>query len=153
MQKFCKFVHLKLTFSILHSHFYKTPTSVCLLYTFIQIKYYKPSHYKPDKYPAIINPINTHQNPLIKIINCVTTKSNSSSSYQVKQDPQASASVLIVASAGPTHHVPESSATASFLGLMHCGLPVNLNKTPPLWFACWSQQASSFSFLLSVLLF
>ena len=141
MQKFCKFVHLKLIFSILHSHFYKTPTSVCLLYIFIQIKYSKPSHYRPDQYPAIINPINTHESiPIktIKIINCVTTKSNSSSSYQVKQDPQASASVLIVASAGPTHHVPESSATASFLGLMHCGLPVNLNKTPPLWFACWS---------------
>ena len=26
---FCKFAHLKLTFSILHSNFYKTRTSVC----------------------------------------------------------------------------------------------------------------------------
>ena len=66
MQKFCKFVHLKLTFSILHSYFYKTPTSVCLLYTFIQIKYSKPSHYRPDQYPAIINPINTHESIPIK---------------------------------------------------------------------------------------
>ena len=66
MQKFCKFVHLKLTFFILHSHFYKTPTSVCLLYTFIQIKYSKPSHYRPDQYPAIINPINTHGSIPIK---------------------------------------------------------------------------------------
>ena len=38
MEKIFHFTHLKPTFSILHSHFYKTPTSVCLLYTFIQIK-------------------------------------------------------------------------------------------------------------------
>ena len=106
---------------------YQKPTN-----QYIQPTHQNPSQHQPDQYPQI----NTHQNPLIKIINCVTTKSNSSSSYQVKQEPQASASVLIVASVGPTHHVPESSATASFLGLMHCGLPVNLNKTPPLWFAC-----------------
>ena len=88
MQKFCIFTHLKPTFSIFHSHFYKTPTSVCLLYTFIQIKYCKtfvswvsyakpintsdqpthqniqpthqnPSHHQPNQYPRI----NTHQNP------------------------------------------------------------------------------------------
>ena len=39
MQKFCKFAHLKPTFSILHFHFYKTLTLVCPLYTSIQIKY------------------------------------------------------------------------------------------------------------------
>ena len=33
------FTHLKPTFFILHFYFYKTLTSVCLLYTFIQIKY------------------------------------------------------------------------------------------------------------------
>ena len=41
------FAHLKSTFSILHTYFYKTPTSVCLFYTFIQIKYsflYPHSH-------------------------------------------------------------------------------------------------------------
>ena len=39
MQNFCKFTHLKPTFSISHSHFYKASTSVNLLYMFIQIKY------------------------------------------------------------------------------------------------------------------
>ena len=132
MQIFCKFANLKPIFSILHSHFYKTSTLVCQLYTFIQIKYSKPSHHQPDQYPQI----NTHQNPLIKIINYVTTESGSSSLYQVKQEPQASASTVIVASTEPTHHVPESFATASFLGLVQCGLLVDLNEPPPLWFAC-----------------
>ena len=36
---FFHFVHLKSTFLILHTYFYKTPASVCLFYTFIQIKY------------------------------------------------------------------------------------------------------------------
>ena len=44
---------------------------------------------------------------------------------RVKREPQASA--------GPTHHVLESSATASFLGLVRRGLPVDLNEPPPLW--------------------
>ena len=35
MQKIFHFAHLKPTFSILHTYFYKIPTSVCLLYTFI----------------------------------------------------------------------------------------------------------------------
>ncbi|KAF3968361.1 hypothetical protein ACB098_05G090800 [Castanea mollissima] len=70
---------------------------------------------------------------VLKDINCVTTESDSSSSYQVKREPQASASAVTVASAGPTHHVPESSATASFLGLVRRGLPVDLNEPPPLW--------------------
>ena len=41
VQKIFHFAHLKPTFLlfILHTYFYKTPTSVCLLYTFIQIKY------------------------------------------------------------------------------------------------------------------
>ena len=39
MHKFFHFAHLKSTFSILHTYFCKTPTTVCLLYTFIQIKY------------------------------------------------------------------------------------------------------------------
>ena len=47
VHKFFHFAHLKSTFSILHTYFYKTPTSVCLFYTFIQIKYsflYPHSH-------------------------------------------------------------------------------------------------------------
>ena len=40
----------------------------------------------------------------------------------------------------------------SFLGLVRCVLPVDLNEPPPLWFACLSQRASFF-FLLLVLLF
>ena len=39
MHKFFYFAHLKSIFFILHTYFYKTPTSVCLFYTFIQIKY------------------------------------------------------------------------------------------------------------------
>ena len=70
---------------------------------------------------------------VLKDINCVATESDPSSSYQVKREPQASASAVTVASAGPTHHVPESSATASFLGLVRRGLPVDLNEPPPLW--------------------
>ena len=33
---------------------------------------------------------------------------------------------ITIASAKPKHHVPESSATASFLGLVLCGLPVEI---------------------------
>ena len=51
MQKFCKFAYLKLTFSILHFHFYKTLTSVCLLYTFIQIKYSSSNQSTPTQPP------------------------------------------------------------------------------------------------------
>ena len=39
VQKIFHFAHLKPTFSVLNFYFYKTPTSVYLLYTFIQIKY------------------------------------------------------------------------------------------------------------------
>ena len=48
VQNFFHFTHLKPTFFILHTYFYKTPISVCLLYTFIQIKYsflYPYSHW------------------------------------------------------------------------------------------------------------
>ena len=47
VHKFFYFAHLKSIFSILHASFYKTPTSICLFYTFIQIKYsflYPHSH-------------------------------------------------------------------------------------------------------------
>ena len=47
VHKYFHFAHLKSTFSILHIYFYKTPISVCLFYTFIQIKYlflYPHSH-------------------------------------------------------------------------------------------------------------
>ena len=40
VQNFFYFAHLKPTFSILYTYFYKILTSVCLLYTFIQIKYF-----------------------------------------------------------------------------------------------------------------
>ena len=39
VQKIFHFAHLKPILSILHTYFYKTSTFVCLLYTFIQIKY------------------------------------------------------------------------------------------------------------------
>ena len=66
MHKFFHFAHLKSTFSILHIYFYKTPISVCLFYTFIQIKYlflyphsHRPtpintsvSHWTPHNLPA-----------------------------------------------------------------------------------------------------
>uniref|UniRef100_A0A7N2RC06 Uncharacterized protein n=1 Tax=Quercus lobata TaxID=97700 RepID=A0A7N2RC06_QUELO len=67
---------------------------------------------------------------VLKDINCVATESDPSSSYQVKREPQASASAVTVAFVGPTHHVPESSATASFLGLTALeSLPLELVRT------------------------
>ena len=56
MQNFYKFAHLKSTFSILHSYFYKTLTSVCLLYTFIQIKYSSSNQSIPTHLATTINP-------------------------------------------------------------------------------------------------
>ena len=47
VHKFFYFAHLKSIFSILYIYFYKTLTSICLFYTFIQIKYsflYPHSH-------------------------------------------------------------------------------------------------------------
>ena len=63
MQNFCKFVHLKSHFSILHSHFYKTLTSVCLLYTFIQIKYSSSDQSTPIQPPPSNPPINPSTQP------------------------------------------------------------------------------------------
>ena len=51
MQNFCKFTHLKPTFSISHSHFYKASTSVNLLYMFIQIKYSSSDQSTPNQPP------------------------------------------------------------------------------------------------------
>ena len=71
MQNFLIFAHLKPTFSILHSHFYKTPISIYLLYKFIQIKYSTPfvswvsyamPIHTPDQ-PTHKNIQPTHQNP------------------------------------------------------------------------------------------
>ena len=39
VQKFFHFISLKPIFFILHTYFYKTSILICLLYTFIQIKY------------------------------------------------------------------------------------------------------------------
>ena len=97
IQNFCKFAHRKPTFSILHSYFYKTPTSVCLLYTFIQIKYSKPNHHQPNQYPATINLINT-QTP--------------SSTHSSKSQPPSTRSI-------PTDQYPSKSSTVSPPSLTH----------------------------------
>ena len=62
MHKIFNFVHLKFTFSILHTYFYKTPTSICLFYTFIQIKYsflyphsHRPTATNPHRYHTRIH--------------------------------------------------------------------------------------------------
>ena len=59
VHKFFHFVHLKSIFSILHASFYKTPTSICLFYTFIQIKYsfLYPHNHRPT--PTIHTGIHT----------------------------------------------------------------------------------------------
>ena len=72
VHKFFHFAHLKSTFSILYTYFYETPTSVCLFYTFIQIKYsflyphsHRPtpvSHRNPHNPPAT-NPANQKNKP------------------------------------------------------------------------------------------
>lgn len=51
---------------------------------------------------------------------------SSSPPFPVKREPQVSVSPV-----GPS--VPETSATASFLGLVRRGLPVDLNEPPPFW--------------------
>ena len=76
VHNFFHFAHLKSTFFILHTYFYKTPTSVCLFYTFIQIKYsflyphsHRPtlvSHRNPHNPPAT-NPANQKNKPSNKI--------------------------------------------------------------------------------------
>ena len=62
VHKFFHFVHLKFTFSILHIYFYKTPISICLFYTFIQIKYsflYPHSHWPTPTIHTGITPEST----------------------------------------------------------------------------------------------
>ena len=61
MHKFFHFAHLKSTFSILHTYFYKTPTSVCLFYTFIQIKY---SFLYPHPQSTPVSHRNPHNPPV-----------------------------------------------------------------------------------------
>ncbi|GMY37408.1 ethylene-responsive transcription factor 12-like [Fagus crenata] len=56
------------------------------------------------------------------------TESDSSSLSQPNREPPVAVSV---STGGAT--APESSATASFLGLVRRGLPVDLNEPPPLW--------------------
>ena len=51
MHKFFHCARLKSTFSIVHTYFYKTLTSVCLLYIFIQIKYSFLCHTATDPHP------------------------------------------------------------------------------------------------------
>ena len=65
-----------------------------------------------------------------------TTHQNIQPTLQNPNHHQPDQYPVIVTSAKPTHHVPESSATMSFLGLVRHGLPVDLNGSPPLWFAC-----------------
>ena len=63
MHKFFHFAHLKSIFSILHTYFYKTPTSACLFYTFIQIKYsflYPHGHRPTPTIHTGITPKSTH---------------------------------------------------------------------------------------------
>lgn len=38
-----------------------------------------------------------------------------------------------VVAVGGGHQVPETSQTASFLGLVRRGIPIDLNEPPPLW--------------------
>ena len=62
VHKFVHFVHLKFIFSILHIYFYKTPMSICLFYTFIQIKYsflYPHSHRPTPTIHTSITPEST----------------------------------------------------------------------------------------------
>ena len=76
MHKFFLFTRLKPTFSILHTYFYKTPTSVCLLYIFIHFFATQPpththSPHRNPHNPSAENqknkPSKMDQNPLIKI--------------------------------------------------------------------------------------
>ena len=63
-----------------------------------------------------------------------TTHQNIQPTLQNPNHHQPDQYPVIVTSAKPTHHVPESSATMSFLGLVRHGLPVDLNEPPPFFF-------------------
>ena len=74
----------------------------------------------PIKIPATINLINTHGSIPIK------------THHQPNQYPRSIPTdqyPVTVASTKPTHHVPESFATVSFLGLVHRGLSVGIVST------------------------
>ena len=138
MQIFCKFANLKPIFSIIHSHFYKTSTLVCQLYTFIQIKYSKPS---------TINPINTHRSIPIK------THSSKSSTMSppslthlpcIKLSKNLRLLPLLLLLLLPNPHIMSLRALPRrrfwvlcsvvclliSTSLLLCGLPVDLNETP-----------------------
>ena len=103
MQKFCKFIHLKPTFSILHSHFYKTPISVCLLHIYSN-KIFNP--HPPSTHPAtIINPPNHHlQLTNLQLIHSYQTnkqstkkkKEHTHNSKQNYEQPNKNPSVLVL---------------------------------------------------------
>ena len=61
VHKFFHFTRLKPIFSILYTYFYKTPTLICLLYTFIQIKYSFLCHIATD--PHLQSTPVSHRNP------------------------------------------------------------------------------------------
>ena len=144
MQNFWIFAHLKPTFSILHSHFYKTPISIYLLYKFIQIKYSKPfvswvsyamPIHTPDQ-PTHKNIQPTHQNPSHHQLDQYPSKPtinsiNTHGSIPIKTHHQPNQNPSYCRFAKPTHHVPKSFATTSFLGVVRHGLPVDLNEPPP----------------------
>ena len=74
VHKFFHFAHLKSTFSILYTYFYETPTSVCLFYTFIQIKYsflyphsHRPTAIDPHRNPHNLSAENQKNKPSNKI--------------------------------------------------------------------------------------
>ena len=142
MQIFCKFANLKPIFSIIHSHFYKTSTLVCQLYTFIQIKYSKPS---------TINPINTHRSIPIKTH---SSKSSTVSPPSLTHLPRIKLSEylkllpLLLLSLPPDPHIMSliappwrrfwvSCVVVCLListSLFLCGLPSDLNEHPPFFY-------------------
>ena len=88
MQNFLIFAHLKPTFSILHSHFYKTPISIYLLYKFIQIKYSKPF----VSWVSYAKPINTPDQPTHK--NIQPTHQNPPSTWSIPTDQYPSKPII-----------------------------------------------------------
>ena len=83
VHKFFHFAYLKSTFSILHTYFYKTPTSVCLFYTFIQIKYsflyphsHRPTATDPHRYHTGIHTTHWQQTQQTRKTNPATRSSH-----------------------------------------------------------------------------